>query len=186
MSKVKRQEIVFKDRIIVEKGYFGEGEKEFNRLRINREDASVILVVNTETKNVILTKQYRYAASSKSDGMILEIVAGKIDKEGEDPNETALREIEEEVGYKAKPENLHFLFSCFTSPGYTSERFNYFYATVTNDDKISEGGGLKDENEDIEVVEVGIEEFKRMIEKGGLDDAKTVTAGLYAVNKGFI
>ena len=69
--------------------------------------------------------------------------------------------------------------SCFTSPGYSSERFFFYYATVTDADKVSDGGGLEDENEYINVVEMNVQEFKDLIKDRKIQDAKTYIAGMY-------
>ncbi len=177
MVKILNEKIIFKDKLIIEKAEIkDEHNNNFSRLRLKREDASAVLILNTETDKVILTKQFRYAISSKIKEQIIEIVAGKID-EGEEPLQAAIREVEEEVGYRIKPENIKLLVSCFASPGYSSEQFYIYYATVTNVDKISEGGGLKTEH--ISVVEMSSTEFKGLIKTGNIKDAKTYIAALY-------
>lgn len=179
MFKILKEEIIFNERLIIEKAeIIDEHNNNFARLRLNREDASAVLILNTETDKIILTKQFRYAISSKIKEPILEIVAGRID-EGEEPLQTAIREVEEEVGYRITPENIKLLVSCFASPGYSSECFYIYFATVTNADKISEGGGLETENEYISVVEMDSKEFKSLIKTGNIKDAKTYIAGLY-------
>lgn len=179
MFKILKEEILFNERLIIEKAEIrDEHNNNFARLRLKREDASAVLILNTETDKIILTKQFRYAISSKIKEPILEIVAGRID-EGEKPLQTAIREAEEEVGYRITPKNIQLLVSCFASPGYSSECFYIYYATVTNADKISEGGGLETENEYISVVEISSTEFKDLIKTGNIKDAKTYIAGLY-------
>jgi ADP-ribose pyrophosphatase len=179
MFKILNEKIIFSDRLIIEKGeIIDKHNNKFDRYRLKRPDASAVLVFNTEAHKIILTKQFRYAISSKTKELILEIVAGKID-EGEEPLQTAIRETEEEVGYRINPENIELLVSCFASPGYSAERFFIYYATVTNSDKISKGGGLKSENEYINVVEMDLEEFNNLIKKGSIEDAKTYIAGMY-------
>jgi ADP-ribose pyrophosphatase len=179
MFKILKEEILFNERLIIEKAEISdEHNNNFSRLRLNREDASAVLILNTETDKIILTKQFRYAISSKIKEPILEIVAGRID-EGEEPLQTAIREVEEEVGYRINPNNIQLLVSCFASPGYSSECFYIYYATVTNANKISEGGGLEAENEYISVVEMDSTEFKNLLKTGNIKDAKTYIAGLY-------
>ncbi|MES2628512.1 MAG: NUDIX hydrolase, partial [Bacteroidota bacterium] len=123
MPRIINQEIVFNDKLIIEKANL-EDEKgnTFSRLRINRQDASAVLIYRTDTQTVILTRQFRYPTSTKVTEDIIEIVAGKID-EGEEPVDAAIREVEEEVGYRIRKDNIKLLVSCFSSPGYTSERF---------------------------------------------------------------
>lgn len=178
MFKIIKEKKVFEDKLIIEEATLSDdSNKTFTKLRLKREDASAVLLVNTESGKVILTKQFRYAISSKTSKQIVEIVAGKIDK-GEEPLETAIRETEEEVGYKIKPENIKLLGKCFASPGYSSECFFIYYAHVTNADKVSKGGGLESEKEYIEIVELTIDEFKNQIKEGRIEDAKTYIAGL--------
>lgn len=178
MQKILNEKIVFDDILIIEKAELSDGENTFSRLRINRQDAAAVLVVNTETDKVILTKQFRYAISAKAEEPIYEIVAGKIDP-GENPLNAAIRETEEETGYRVQPANIKLLVSCFSSPGYTSEMFHIYYATVTNADKISKGGGMENENEKIEVIEMKRKDFQELIRSGRIADAKTYVAGLF-------
>jgi ADP-ribose pyrophosphatase len=182
-NKIIKEETVFDDNLIVQKAEISSKGKVFSRQRLKRVDASTVLIYNTDTGKVILTRQFRYPIHDKVDSPILEIVAGKIDN-GEDPLSAAIRESEEETGYKVSKENIRLLYSCFVSPGYTAERFYIYYATVSNADKISKGGGLEDENESIEVVEMDKQEFIRMIRNSELSDAKTYIAGLHLLASG--
>ncbi len=178
MVRVIHQETVFRGKLVIQRGNLqNDSGKKYSRLRVHRQDASAVLLVNTETNKVILTKQFRYAVYPKNKELFPEIVAGKIDK-GETPVDAAIRETAEEVGYEVKREHLRLLTKCYATPGYSSERFFIYIAQVTNHDKISEGGGLAAENESIEVVELSITEFKRMIHAGEIEDAKTYIAGL--------
>lgn len=178
MFTIIKEKKILDDKLIIEEATLNDDTNNtFTKLRLNREDASAVLLVNTESGKVILTKQFRYAIRSKTSEPILEIVAGKIDK-GEEPLETAIRETEEEVGYKIKPENIKLLVKCFASPGYSSECFFIYYAHVTNADKVSQGGGLESEHECIQIVELTVNEFKNQIIEGRIEDAKTYIAGL--------
>jgi nudix-type nucleoside diphosphatase (YffH/AdpP family) len=181
MSSILQEKIVFNNKLIIEEAKIkDEQEKEYTRLRIKRQDASAVLLFNTVTHKIILTRQFRYPIADKVNEYLLEILAGKVD-EGESPLNAAIREAEEETGYCIKSENIHFLLSCFASPGYSSERFHLYYATVTPTDLQSKGGGLANENESIQLAEFDREEFKRMIRDGRVQDAKTILAGLYAL-----
>jgi ADP-ribose pyrophosphatase len=150
----------------------------FRRERVDRQGAAVVFIYNTDSKTVVLTRQYRYPIVWKTAEPILEIVAGKMDP-GERPEETAIRESLEESGYKIQAENIRHIHSFFASPGYTSEIFHLFYATVTKADRKTKGGGNEDENEFIEVVEIPYHEFIAMLDSGKIADAKTLVAGLY-------
>lgn len=145
----------------------------YKRQKISSCDAVTGLIYNTDTESVVLIKQYRYPThKNKRDGFIYEAVAGKIDKEGEDPKNTFIRECLEEVGYKLKEKNVEFCFRCYPTPGYSTERIYYFLATATNKDKVKgAGGGIKSEHENIEICEIHYLQFRSMMDT--LEDTKT-------------
>jgi nudix-type nucleoside diphosphatase (YffH/AdpP family) len=182
MTKILNEKIVFNDKLVIEKAELNDGQNSFSRFRINRQDASVVMVFNSDTQKIILTKQFRYAIASKMGELIYEIVAGKIDLD-EEPLAAAIRETEEETGYKVVAENMKFLVSCFASPGYTSEKFHFYYAVVTNADKVSKGGGMENENESIEVIEMDRITFYDLIDTGKIEDAKTYLSALLVREK---
>lgn len=186
MTKILHEEIVFSDSLTLEKGQLqGEAGNIFSRVRVKRQDASCVLVLNTDSNKIILTKQFRYGAAPKTNEYLLEVVAGKVD-EGEEPFATAIRETEEEIGYRVKKDNLSYLVTCFSSPAYTSERYHIYFALVTDADKKSKGGGLATENESIEVVEMEPAAFKEKILTGQFLDAKTYVAGQHVMLKKLI
>jgi ADP-ribose pyrophosphatase len=186
MTKILHEEIVFKDSLILEKGQLqDEAGNTFTRVRVKRQDASCVLVLNTDSNKIILTKQFRYGADPKTNEHLLEVVAGKVD-EGEEPFTTAIRETEEEIGFQVKKDNLRYLITCFSSPAYTSERYHIYFALVTDADKKSKGGGLKNEHESIELVELEPSVFRDKILTGQFIDAKTYVAGQQAMLKNLI
>lgn len=186
MTKILHEEVVFKDVLTLEKGHLQDGEgNTFSRLRIKRQDASCVLVLNTDSNRIILTRQFRYGAAPKTKENLLEVVAGKVD-EGEEPFTTAIRETEEEIGYRVRKENMKYLVSCFSSPAYSSERYHIYFATVTHSDKKAKGGGLETENESIELVELEPQIFKERIMTGQFADAKTYVAGQQALLRNLI
>ncbi|MGZ3862240.1 MAG: NUDIX domain-containing protein [Bacteroidia bacterium] len=182
---VIKEKTVFDDTFVIKKGEITTGDKTFSKLYLKREDAVALFILNTDSDMVILTRQFRYPIAGKTKEHILEIVAGKIEGEDE-PLLTALRETEEETGYKIEPRNIRPLFSCFSSPGYSAERFFIYYATVTNANKIAEGGGKKSENEYIEVVPIKRNEFFEFVKNGGIKDAKTLLAAMYLKLNGYL
>jgi nudix-type nucleoside diphosphatase (YffH/AdpP family) len=186
MPKILHEEIVFKDSLTLEKGQIqDDAGNTFSRVRVKRQDASCVLVLNTDSNKIVLTRQFRYGAAPKTNEHLLEVVAGKVD-EGEEPFTTAIRETEEEIGYRVKKDNLTHLVTCFSSPAYTSERYHIYFASVSNADRKSKGGGLKNENESIELVEIKLAVFKEKILTGQFADAKTYVAGQHAMLKKFI
>lgn len=173
--------IVFKDQLTIEEATISAGRKTFQKQRIRREDTSAVLLLNTDTNRIILTRQFRYPVHDKTETPLLEIIAGRHD-EGEDPMQAAIRETREETGYAILAKNIQLLLSCFSTPGYSSECFYIYYATVTDKDKVAQGGGLKEENESIECVEIEAGDFVRLVKEAKLRDAKTYLAGLYFAN----
>lgn len=186
MTKIVQEKIVFQDVLTLEKGQLqDETGNMFSRVRVNRQDASCVLVFNIDTNKIVLTQQFRYGAAPKTHAHLLEIVAGRVDA-GEEPLATAIRETEEEIGYRVTENNLSYLVTCFSSPAYTAERYHIYFAQVTHADKKSKGGGLKNENESIEVVEMESVLFKEHILAGKFLDAKTYVAGQQAMLKNLI
>ena len=138
----------------------------------DRRNASAILLHNVERDTVTLVRQLRMAAHLAGEhAYLLEVPAGFID-DGETPMQAALREAQEETGYKivkATP-----AFAAFMSPGSVTEKLHGFYAAVTDADRIAAGGGLDDEQEDLEVVELAFADAMEMVEAGEIIDAKTI------------
>jgi nudix-type nucleoside diphosphatase (YffH/AdpP family) len=178
MPEIRSEKIIREGVITIEKAEIRDEENTFERYRVLRQDAAVVLLYNPETDRVILTKQFRYPVAQHQQEDILECVAGKIDN-GELPSQAAIRETEEETGYHVVQEKLQFLTTCFVSPGYSTERFHLFFAEVTDADKRSEGGGQEQENERIALVELPWETFLARIRSGEITDGKTCLIGLW-------
>ena len=107
--------------------------------------------------------------------MVLEIPAGKIDPgEGQYPERTAMRELEEETGYHT--ENLTYINEMYLSPGFSNEKL-YIYA-ATNLVKV-ENPRPQDDDEVLELYELTMEEAKQAIQDGLICDAKTIFAVNY-------
>lgn len=143
------------------------------RLVLERGDAVAALLVNTDTRKALMINQFRYPTLQKGPGWLHEVVAGMID-EHEQPEEAVRREIHEEIGYQVH--ELTPIATFYVSPGGSSERIYLFYAEVTNADRISDGGGLAAEHEDIELIEVSFDELWDVLKRGEIRDAKTLIA----------
>lgn len=143
------------------------------------------LLYNKEQKTVILTRQFRIATyvNGNTSGMLTETCAGLIDK-NELPEETIKREIQEETGYAVK--EIQKAGQAYTSAGSLTELLYLYVAPYTKDQKVSEGGGLKKEGENVEVIEVPFDEAMQMLENGDIQDAKTIMLLQYARLKGLI
>jgi ADP-ribose pyrophosphatase len=152
----------------------GQMSQELMRLNVERGDGAGALVVNRDAGTVVLTRQFRYANWKRGDGgRILEIPAGVVPLD-QSPEEIARNELVEEAGYRAA--DLQFMLMFYASPGTSTERVYLYYAEVTDDHKVSDGGGLAAEDEYIEVVEMPVGEVLALLEKGRMTDAKTIIA----------
>ncbi len=151
------------------------------RLCFERGDSAAALVWNKESQQVILTQQFRYPTYEKGPGWLTEIAAGVLGK-GEGPRDAVRREILEETGYKAKV--IDYISTFYVSPGGTSERIILYYAEVTNRDKVSRGGGVAAEHEDIRVIEYSWPEIQQQLEAGKIVDAKTLIALMWFRDSG--
>lgn len=137
----------------------------------HRQDAAALLLYDPARGMVLLTRQFRYPAyANGGETALIEVCAGLLD--GEDPVAAIRREAEEECGVRvATPTRV---FAAYMAPGAMTERITFFTATYTPDARISAGGGLKDEGEDIEVIELPFAEALAMCRDGRIVDAKTI------------
>jgi len=134
-------------------------------------NSAVALPYDPDRGTILLTKQLRIPAFLQ-DGTetMLEACAGKL--EGEAPEQRMIKEIEEELGYRI--DRLDRLFELYMSPGAVMEKITFFTCRYSPADKVSAGGGLADEGENIEVVEIDLQQAVAMISTGQIIDAKTV------------
>jgi nudix-type nucleoside diphosphatase (YffH/AdpP family) len=154
----------------------GDGTTEtYSRYKLTRPDAVAVLILNEDTEKVTLVKQFRYAIADREPNGVLEIVAGKMD-EGETPEQSAIREVMEEVGYEISLDCLSVPTITYASPGYSSEKFYTYIAVVNNKMKVASGGGLETEHESIEIVEIDVQKFMEMARDGQINDSKTLIA----------
>jgi nudix-type nucleoside diphosphatase (YffH/AdpP family) len=160
--------------------YNGAMSRPVTRLAIERGDAVAVLAYDSFRKKIIFVKQFRFPLYlvEPRQGWVLEVPAGAIDHDHE-PDETAIREIEEEIGYVVQKEQLRFLTICYPSPGGLTERIHLYLLDVREEQKIHSGGGLEEEAEDIKVVELGYEETFAMVRSGEICDAKSLICLLW-------
>jgi len=140
----------------------------------DRGNGVTILLHDPQAGTVILTRQFRLPIylNGHPDGMLIEAAAGLLDAPGEQPEEAIRREAEEESGVRVT--EVRRLFELFMSPGSVTERVTFFAATYSHEQRVSAGGGKADEGEDIEVVELDLSDALAMVERGVIDDGKTV------------
>lgn len=148
----------------------------------DRGNGAAVLLYNIERKSVILIKQFRAPTyvSGNETGMLIEVCAGLLD--GDQPEICVIKEAEEETGYKIN--SVQKVMEAYMSPGAVTEIIHLFIAAYTHDMKVSEGGGVANEQEDIEVLEYPFEEALQMINNGEIKDAKTILLLQYLALKG--
>ncbi|RXJ70537.1 ADP-ribose diphosphatase [Veronia nyctiphanis] len=139
-----------------------------------RGHAVAILPYDPHTDQVVLIEQIRIGAiAADKSPWQLEIVAGVIDKEGESPQQVAIREAEEEAGLTI--EQIGSITRFLPSPGGCSENIEVFYGIV--DASKAEGiHGVPDENEDILVHVVPRQQAYEWIAEGKIENAATIIA----------
>ncbi|WNI37836.1 GDP-mannose pyrophosphatase NudK [Chryseobacterium sp. SG20098] len=143
-----------------------------SREAYDRGNGAVILLYNTDSNTVILTRQFRLPTyiNGNSTGMLIEACAGLLDNDN--PEDCIKRETEEETGYKIS--KVEKIFEAYMSPGSVTEILYFFIAEYSNEMKINDGGGLEEEGENIEVLELSFEKSLKMIDTGEIKDAKTI------------
>lgn len=138
----------------------------------DRGNGATILLYNREKETVILTRQFRlptYTNGNES-GMMIEACAGLLDKDNAE--DCIRRETEEETGYQIK--DVKKIFEAYMSPGSVTEILHFFIAAYSKEMKVSEGGGVDHEEENIEVLEMLFDEALEKVNSGVIKDAKTI------------
>ena len=137
----------------------------------HRTPAACILLHDPKRDVVVLVKQFRLPPHLLGcEGWMVEVPAGLLDDDH--PEDAIRREAMEETGYRVR--DVRFLFKAFPSPGAVTEVVHFFFASVDLADRVHDGGGLAEEHEDIEVLEIPLDEALSMIGKGEICDAKTI------------
>lgn len=138
----------------------------------DRGNGAAILLYNKSNKTVILTRQFRLPTflNGNKTGMMIEVCAGLLDQDNAE--QAIIRETEEETGYRL--DKVEKVMETYMSPGAVTEILYLFTGEYNKGMKVSEGGGLDAEQENIEVLEYTFEEAYSMIESGEISDAKTI------------
>lgn len=145
-------------------------DKKYSKREIVEHPGAVAIIALTEENEIVLVKQYRKAIERE----LLEVPAGKLEI-GEEPKETAIRELKEETGYTAK--KIEYLLEFYTSPGFTNEKVYLFLA-----DELIEGEAQPEKDEYIEVIKLKLDGLIELINKGEIIDSKTIVGAYIAKN----
>ena len=134
-------------------------------------DAASVLLYDPEAGTVILIRQFRLSVLLRGDGdgRLVEACAGLLD--GDDPATGAIREAEEETGHRVA--GVQHVVTCYLSPGGLSQKIHCFIAEYSAETRVSAGGGLEAEGEDIEVLELPFVQALGMIGRE-IIDAQTI------------
>ncbi|MDQ0638607.1 GDP-mannose pyrophosphatase NudK [Pedobacter sp. W3I1] len=150
----------------------------------DRGNGATILLYNKEYKTVVLTRQFRIPTfiNGNETGYLIECCAGLLDKDNAE--DCIRRETEEETGFRIG--QVEKVFEAYMSPGSVTELLYFFVAAYSNEMKLHNGGGLKEENEYIEVLELPFEKALEMVKSGEIKDGKTIMLLQYALLNGLM
>ncbi len=140
-------------------------QKYSKRETVLHDNAAAIVAIHDD--KILLVKQYRISV----DKVIYEVPAGMIEHD-ENPKDAALRELEEETGYRAN--SIEYLTEFYSTPGFCTEKLSIFYAKY-----LKFVGQNLDEGENLDVVEIPVDEALSLIESGEIMDAKTISSILF-------
>lgn len=143
--------------------------KKYSKREIVDHQKGVGIIAYDGDDKLWMVSQYRIAV----DKVMLEIPAGLVDA-NEAPIEAAKRELQEEIGFF--PEQIDFLYTMHSSPGFTNDKLLFFVAKDLVESKLD-----LDEDENLEANSYPIDELYNMVENGEITDAKTIIAIQYAM-----
>ena len=161
----------------------GDWERQ-EREAYDRGNGSTILLYNAAKGTIILTRQFRLPTyvNGNADGMMIETCAGLLDKDNAE--DCIRKEAEEETGYKL--DKVKKIFEAYMSPGSVTEIIHFFIAEYRAEMKVSDGGGLAHEQENIQVLELNFDDAYNMIASGDIKDGKTIMLLQYAKLNGLL
>lgn len=164
--KLLKSETIMKGRAFsIRRDYLKTPDDRETRFDIIEHHGSVVIIPVDENGNILFVRQYRHAAGSN----LLELPAGTLDDEHEEPEVCAAREIREETGKQAA--KLVKLGDFYLAPGYSTEFMHVFLATGLSDNPLD-----ADDDEFLSVELIPVSEAIRMAERGGIPDAKSLAA----------
>ena len=180
--RIRKVETLSHDWFLLQKTTFDYRRSDGSWQRQTRETydrghGATILLYNREGRTVVLVRQFRFPTYGNGhDGFLIEAAAGLLDRAS--PEERIKAEVEEETGYRVG--EVHKVFEAFMSPGSVTERLYFFVAEYDPASRAGAGGGIAEEGEDIEVLELAMDEAMRMMADGRIADGKTIMLLQYA------
>ena len=142
-----------------------------SRETYDRGNGATILLHNRRTRNVVLTRQFRMPVFVNGhDGMLIEAAAGLLDMAT--PEERIRLEAEEETGYRVS--NIRKVFEAYMSPGSETEKLYFYVGEYDASTRVNDGGGIEDEGEDLEVLEMPLGTALQLVRSGEIVDGKTI------------
>lgn len=148
-----------------------------SRETYDRGNGATILLYNRGKGTVILTRQFRYPAFVNGyRNLLIETPAGLLDERS--PEEAIRKETAEETGYVIH--DVHKVFEAFMSPGSVTEKLYFFVAQYDSAERQQDGGGVLEDGEDIETIELELDDALSRIGSGEIRDGKTIMLLQYA------
>jgi ADP-ribose pyrophosphatase len=170
--KLIKSNFLFKGKVFdvkVDEIEYNSGNKGIREVAVHPGGAVVVAV--KDDGKIIMVHQFRYPLQKK----IFELPAGKLDN-NEDPYNCAVRELEEETGYRAK--KVEKLGQIYTTPGFCTEILHIYIAK-----ELIHGEHNREEGEQgMEIFELSKQEIEEKIKTGEITDAKTI-CGIYLAQK---
>ncbi|MEV6953726.1 NUDIX domain-containing protein [Streptomyces sp. NPDC051183] len=153
-----------------------------SRIDLRRGDRAAVLLYSPAAGTVVLTSQFRLPAFLHGDphGQLIEAPGGLLDEAGAE--EAVRREAEEETGFRVA--ELRKAFTTYLSPQLSTERTHLFTGEYDPGARTGPGGGVPEEGEDIQVLELPLSEALERVLREEAADAKTLLLLLHAQNQG--
>jgi len=138
----------------------------------DRGNGAAILLYNNDKDSVVLIRQFRMPSflNGNESGMLIETCAGLLDDN--DPDTCIIKEVFEETGFRI--DAVEKVMHAYMSPGAVTEVVHLYLGEYTDQMKVNKGGGLEEEHEEIEVLELPFSQAMNMISTGEIIDAKTI------------
>lgn len=148
-----------------------------SRETYDRGNGTTILLYNRARRTVVLTRQFRYPAFVNGyRDLLIETPAGLLEERS--PEEAIRKEVAEETGFCVH--HVRRVFEAFMSPGSVTEKLFFYVAEYDASWRSEEGGGVLEDGEDIETIEMNIEAAMERIASGEIQDGKTIMLLFYA------